>query len=41
MARKVSLVVIWPSFKNKMAIILHVKWDYPIKEALYIRYDCY
>ena len=35
MARKVSLMVIWPSFENKMAIISHVKWDYPIKKALY------
>ena len=32
MARKVSLIVIWPSFKNKMAITSHVKWDYPIKK---------
>ena len=31
MARRVSLIVIWPSFENKMAIISHVKWDYPIK----------
>ena len=35
MARKVSLIVIWPSFKNKMAVISHVKLDYPIKKALY------
>ena len=35
MARKDSLIVIWPSFKNKMAVISHVKWDYPIKKALY------
>ena len=27
MARKVS-------FENKMAVISHVKWDYPIKKAL-------
>ena len=31
MARRVSLIVIWPSFENKMAIISHVKWDHPIK----------
>ena len=31
MARKISLIVIWPSFENKMAVISHVKWDYPIK----------
>ena len=36
MARKVSLIVIWPSFENKMAVISHVKWDYPIKIALYL-----
>ena len=36
MARKVSLIVIWPSFEKKMAVISHVKWDYPIKKALYI-----
>ena len=35
MARKVSLIVIYPSFKNKMAVISHVKWDYPIRKALY------
>ena len=37
MVMKVSLIVIWPSFKNKMAIIYHmsnVKWDYPIKKPL-------
>ena len=34
-ARKVSLIVIWPSFENKMAVTSHVKWDYPIKKALY------
>ena len=34
MARKVSVIIIWPSFKNKMAVISHVKWDYPIKKAL-------
>ena len=34
MARKVSLIVIWPSFENKMVVISHVKWDYPIKKAL-------
>ena len=34
MARKVSLIVIYPSFKNKMAVISHVKWDYPIKKGL-------
>ena len=33
MARKVRLIVIWPSFENKMAVISHVKWDYPIKKA--------
>ena len=33
MARKVNLIVIWPSFENKMAVISHVKWDYPIKKA--------
>ena len=36
MARKVSLIVIWPSFENKMAVMSHVKWDYPIKKALYL-----
>ena len=36
MARKVSLIVIWLSFEYKMAIISHVKWDYPIKKALYL-----
>ena len=35
MARKVSLIVIQPSFKNKMAVISHIKWDYLIKKALY------
>ena len=25
----------WASFKNKMAVILHVKLDYPIKKTLY------
>ena len=35
MAWKVNLIVIWSSFENKMAIISHVKWDYPIKRALY------
>ena len=35
MARKVSLIVIWPSFENKMAVMSHIKWDYPIKKALY------
>ena len=34
MARRVSLIVIWPSFENKMAIISHVKWDYPIRKGL-------
>ena len=34
MARKVMLIVIWPSFKNKMAVLSHVKWDYSIKKAL-------
>ena len=31
MARKVSLIVIWPSFENKMASyhMFNVKWDYP------------
>ena len=38
MARKVRLIVIWPSFKNKMAVLSHVKWDYPIKKALYLPY---
>ena len=32
MARKVSMI--WPSFENKMAVISHVKWDYPIKKGL-------
>ena len=36
MARKVSLIVNQPNFKNKMAVISHVKWDYPIKKALYL-----
>ena len=36
MARKVRLIVIWPSFENKMAVMSHVKWDYPIKKALYL-----
>ena len=27
MARKVSLIVIWSSFENKMAVISHVKCD--------------
>ena len=31
MARKVSLIVIWPSFEIKIAVISHVKWDCPIK----------
>ena len=35
-ARKVKLIVIWPSFENKMAVLSHVKWDYPIKKALYL-----
>ena len=35
MARKVSLIVIQPSFKNKMDVISHVKLDYPIKKAFY------
>ena len=35
MARKVSLIVIWPSFKNKIAILSHAKWDYLLKR-LYI-----
>ena len=35
MAKKVSPIVIWLSFENKMAIISHLKWDYPIKKALY------
>ena len=30
MARKVSLIVIWPIFENKMSVISHVKCDYPI-----------
>ena len=34
MARKVRLIVIWPSFENKMAILSHVKCDYPINNAL-------
>ena len=34
MAKKVSLIVIWPSFENKMAVISHVKWDYPFKKGL-------
>ena len=41
MARKVGVIVIWPSFENKMAVISHVKWDYPIKKALYLPYHCY
>ena len=41
MARKVSLIVIWPSFENKMTVISHVKWDYPIKKGLYLPYHCY
>ena len=36
MARKVKLLVICPSFRNKMAVLSHVKWDYPIKKALYL-----
>ena len=40
-ARKVRLIVIWPSFENKMAVLSHVKWDYPIKKALYLLYHCY
>ena len=36
MARKIRLIVIWPSFESKMAIISHVKWNYPIKKALHI-----
>ena len=40
MARKVRLIEIWPSFENKMAVLSHVKWDYPIKKALYLTY-CY
>ena len=35
MARKVRLIIIWPSFENKMAVLRHVKWDYPVKNALY------
>ena len=34
MARKVNLIVIRPSFENKMAVISHVKWDYPIKRLI-------
>ena len=41
MARKVKLIVIWPSFENKMAVLSHVKWDYPIKKALYLPYNWY
>ena len=41
MARKVRLIVIWPNFENKMAVISHVKWDYPIEKALYLPYHCY
>ena len=41
MARKVRLIVIWPSFENKMAILSRVKRDYPIKKALYLPYHCY
>ena len=26
MAKKVSLIVIWPSFENKMAVISHVSF---------------
>ena len=36
MSRKVSLIVIWPSFENQMAAISYVKWDYLIKKALYL-----
>ena len=37
MARKVSLVVIWPSFKNKMSYHMsNVKQDYPIKRPYII-----
>ena len=39
MARKVSLIVIWPTFekKNGRHITFNVKWDhYPIKKALHI-----
>ena len=41
MARKVSLIVIWPMFpKTKWPSCLkfNVKWDYPIKKALYFSY---
>ena len=43
MARKVSLIVIWASFENKRAPyhMFYVKWDYPIKKALYLPYRCY
>ena len=34
MAKKVRMIVIYPSFKNKMAVISHIKWDYPIKKAI-------
>ena len=42
-ARRTTLIVIWPSFENKMAVISHLnfKWDYPIKNALHLPYHCY
>ena len=40
MARKVKLIVILPSFEAKMAVLSHVKWDYPIKKVLYLPYHC-
>ena len=36
MARKVNLRAIWPTFENKVAVISHVKWDYPIKRPYII-----
>ena len=41
MARKISLIVIWPRFENKMVAMSHVKCDYPIKKAIYLPYHGY
>ena len=37
MARKARLIVIWPSFENKMPAMFNVRWGYA-KKSLYLRY---
>ena len=43
MAKKASQIVILAYFlkQNGWDIMFNVKWDYPIKKAIYLPYHCY